>query len=465
MPDSHQQKVQSVATRIVALRNQKIPIRVYHSTTTTTRTERFKKDEVVDISALNRVLHIDPAKPSALVEPNVAMDELVQATAKHGLIPPVIPEFPGVTVGGAIAGDSGQSSSFKFGVFHNTVLSYELVLGSGEVITASPSENADLFHNISGSCGSLAIITAIEVSLVPATKYVRIDYIPTRNTPQLLEKLLVAAQMESIDFIDAIQFENETGVIMLGWRTDERRGLPIRRTTEFHNDWFYRHALNMLTRGGGDVVPLYDYVFRYDRGAYWMGNFAFNEVHLPNTRLTRLMFAPILKTRVMSRILQESHMGQEYLLQDIHLPLESVTEFLEYVARELAVSPIWFLPVAAKGFAHTKIKSALGFIMNIGIWSQTKLKKDQFIAKNIALEKEVVRLGGTKALYGHFYLDEPLFWQNLNHAKYTELRQKYHAEGAFPTTYEKIIVREHYKRTLFKGIIRALRPRWKLPLS
>lgn len=41
------------------------------------------------------------------------MDALVEATVKHGLVPPVVPEFPGITVGGAYNGTGGESSSFR----------------------------------------------------------------------------------------------------------------------------------------------------------------------------------------------------------------------------------------------------------------------------------------------------------------------------------------------------------------
>jgi delta24-sterol reductase len=38
------------------------------------------------------------------------MDRLVQTTLKYGLIPPVVMELPGITVGGGYAGTPGESS-------------------------------------------------------------------------------------------------------------------------------------------------------------------------------------------------------------------------------------------------------------------------------------------------------------------------------------------------------------------
>ena len=45
------------------------------------------------------------------------MDALVAATLPHALLPLVVMEFPGITVGGGFSGTSGESSSFRHGPF------------------------------------------------------------------------------------------------------------------------------------------------------------------------------------------------------------------------------------------------------------------------------------------------------------------------------------------------------------
>lgn len=64
---------------------------------------------MVDTSGLNHVITIDTKSMTALVEPNVPMDALVEATLREGLLPPVVMEFPGITVGGGFAGTAGES--------------------------------------------------------------------------------------------------------------------------------------------------------------------------------------------------------------------------------------------------------------------------------------------------------------------------------------------------------------------
>ena len=53
--------------------------------------------------------------------------DLVAATLRHGLVPIVVPELKTITIGGAVAGCSIESMSFRYGGFHDTCLEYEVI--------------------------------------------------------------------------------------------------------------------------------------------------------------------------------------------------------------------------------------------------------------------------------------------------------------------------------------------------
>jgi delta24-sterol reductase len=148
--------------------------RIFHGSTNSTWLAQ--KHRVVDISALSNVIRIDQASKTATVEPNVPMDKLVEATLKHGLIPLVVMEFPGITVGGGYAGSAGESSSFMYGYFGQTINSVEMVLANGEVITAPKTTHPDLFRGARGALGTLEITTLIELQLVRAKRFVKVTY-------------------------------------------------------------------------------------------------------------------------------------------------------------------------------------------------------------------------------------------------------------------------------------------------
>jgi FAD/FMN-containing dehydrogenase len=100
MDKNHKAKVNEISLRVKDYYKNNLPFRIYHGSTNSTRIASFKRSEMVDASTLNHVLSVDSEKMSAIVEPNVPMDKLVRETLKYNLVPPVIMEFPGITVGG-----------------------------------------------------------------------------------------------------------------------------------------------------------------------------------------------------------------------------------------------------------------------------------------------------------------------------------------------------------------------------
>ena len=66
------------------------------------------------------------------------MDDLVDVTLRHNLVPPVVTEFPGITFGGAFAGQAGESSSFRHGLFDKTVTWLGIVLANGMIGSVRP---------------------------------------------------------------------------------------------------------------------------------------------------------------------------------------------------------------------------------------------------------------------------------------------------------------------------------------
>ena len=83
-------------------------------------------------------------------------EDLVDATLPHGLMPLVVPQLKTITLGGAVTGLGIESSSFRNGLPHESVLEMEILTGDGEVVAATPDgEHADLFHGFPNSYGTL----------------------------------------------------------------------------------------------------------------------------------------------------------------------------------------------------------------------------------------------------------------------------------------------------------------------
>jgi FAD/FMN-containing dehydrogenase len=176
--DRHNEAVAIIASDFRQFHERKKPFRIYHGSTNTTRQSQFTRDATIDITELSRVLKVDRSTKTALVEPNVPMDRLVEATLQYGLLPPVVMEFPGITVEGGFAGTGGESSSFRHGFFDRTVNWIEIVLPDGDIVTASNTDKRDLFHGAASSFGTLGITTLLELQLIDAKTYVGLTYHP-----------------------------------------------------------------------------------------------------------------------------------------------------------------------------------------------------------------------------------------------------------------------------------------------
>ena len=96
----HRDDVLALSKQVEAFYKTGTRIKINHGNTNSTRSQKFDPQKTIDISRLSRILEVNVQEGYALVEPNVPMDMLVNVTLQHGLIPPVVMEFPGITAGG-----------------------------------------------------------------------------------------------------------------------------------------------------------------------------------------------------------------------------------------------------------------------------------------------------------------------------------------------------------------------------
>ncbi|UCD83473.1 MAG: FAD-binding protein [Deltaproteobacteria bacterium] len=128
---------------------------------------------VVSFERMNRILEIDEEDMKAVVEPGVVTADFHREVEKVGLFYPPDPaseEFS--TLGGNVAECAGGLRAVKYGVTRDYVLGLELVLPTGEIVTAGVETvkgvvGYDLTRLIVGSEGTLGIVTKIILKLLP----------------------------------------------------------------------------------------------------------------------------------------------------------------------------------------------------------------------------------------------------------------------------------------------------------
>jgi delta24-sterol reductase len=447
--DRHKRAVAEVASKVKDYFTRKEPFRISHGSTNSTR-PNFKK-RVVDISALRNVISVDAASKTALVEPNVPMDRLVEATLPYGMIPPVIMEFPGISVGGGYAGTAGESSSFKYGFFDRTINDVEMVLADGEVVHANEKENKDLFRGGAGAVGTLGVTTLVKLQLVEAKKFVKTTYWPVRSVSQAVTAVREHTQGskgERNDYVDGVLFSKDHGAIVTGEMTDD---LPPNTQPQTFSSpwdpWFYLHvesATRSSTEPVVEYIPLAEYIFRYDRGGFWVGRSAFQYMRFPFNKLTRWFLDDFCHTRMLYRALHASGIATRYIVQDMALPYPNAEKFINYTDETFNIWPIWLCPLKQSPqptmHPHTKGDLADDQMLNIGLWGFGPSDPSTYLAKNRALEKTLGELGGMKWLYAHTYYSKDEFWSQFDREWHESLRKKYRADGALPGVYDKVHV-------------------------
>jgi delta24-sterol reductase len=467
----HNLVVQELAEEVSRFHAAQVPFRINHGSTNSTR-RRDPATPQLHIAHLNNILVIDTEQQLAIVEPNVPLDSLVSKTLQFGLMPLVVMEFPGITVGGGFSGASGESTGWKEGLFDCSVEEVEMILGNGRVVHAKrDGDNAELFNAARCTLGTFGVVALLTIRLTKAKDSVQLVYHQTADVKETIRDLAKLCQkpQADIDFIEAVQYSMEKGVIITGRHVSSASAtlhqIARQRFDRSTDPWFYMHAKNTL-EGQTELVPTQSYLFRHDRGAFWSGEVFLNYYGLPNTRLIRWLLNPLMTARAIYKAMLATDSADAAIVQDLLLPLETSEAFVQYVAAELNIWPLWICPIAKKtGAEHivgwpfyktqcnedTALGTDLGnsslnneeLILNFGVWGPTNPDPTAVRTTNRTMEQKLRELRGMKVPYAANFYTENEFWDLYDRRRYDDLRRKWHAE-ALPTMYDKVRRKQSY---------------------
>ncbi len=120
---------------------------------------------LIDLS-LMKGIRVDPARRIARAEPGLRLAEFDQETQVFGLAAPTglisNTGIAGLTLGGGVGWLSGL-----YGLACDNLLSVDIVTADGKLVTASTTENPDLFWGVRGGSGNFGVVTSFEYRLHP----------------------------------------------------------------------------------------------------------------------------------------------------------------------------------------------------------------------------------------------------------------------------------------------------------
>jgi len=141
----------------------------------------------------NRFLAFDEATNIVRVEPGVNLGDLLAFASARNLLPPVIPGYPTITVGGAVAMNVHGKNQFKTGNFADHVKSLTLYHPDKGETTCSLDENPALFSLTLGGFGLTGHITSVSLALA---------ILPGRGLK--MERHLVSNLRETVDLMEKL---------------------------------------------------------------------------------------------------------------------------------------------------------------------------------------------------------------------------------------------------------------------
>lgn len=83
-------------------------------------------------------------------------------------------------------------------------------------------ENSELFYSVPWSYGTLGFLVSADLKIVPAKKYVKVEYMPVYSFDDIQKKFSEEVmKKENNDFVEGLMYSENTAVIMTANMTDE----------------------------------------------------------------------------------------------------------------------------------------------------------------------------------------------------------------------------------------------------
>lgn len=418
----------------------------------------------VPMGDLSAILGVDHTRKVVRVEPFATTGDVAKYLDDRGLQMEVTIEMKGATIGGLVLAIGMTTHSHVSGLMHDIVEAYELVTAEGELIRVErEGEHADLFRALPWSHGTLGLLVAMELRVVPATKYVHLIYRPFNDINAYIEAHQAQLTAQNPPwFLEGQVFGPNQAVLIEGHLiTDSEAAnsnLRVNDVNAWYNPFFYKHVESMLEHGQvrEELTPTYSYLMRHERSmCMTMGAIIPTATKPWFYRLFGWLMPPNLSFMKNARPEQErENVMRTQVYQDFAFPYEHFADLLKHLDKEFEIYPLLIYPckVEDKGgmvrLLENKGKTWTGETqshqyMNLGIYGYPKPIRNgetQYptVHKVREIEGMIRERGGFLHTYVDIFSTQEEFETMFDHSLWHKMREQYGCEGVLPTIYEKV---------------------------
>jgi FAD/FMN-containing dehydrogenase len=177
----------------------------------------FNGEVLLSLARLDKVREVDPVSNTMTVEAGVTLARAREAAADADrLYPQLLPSEGTCTIGGNLATNAGGTTALAHGVARSHALGLEVVLADGRVLhdlnkLKKDNTGYDLKNLFIGSEGTLGVITAATLRLVPRPRSVETAFLGVRS-PQAAVDLLTLAEERTAGGVTSFELMARSGV-------------------------------------------------------------------------------------------------------------------------------------------------------------------------------------------------------------------------------------------------------------
>ncbi|SEM68754.1 FAD/FMN-containing dehydrogenase [Cryobacterium luteum] len=428
------------------------PIRLAKRTSNLFRTRTNTRVPGLDTSGLTNVISIDAAARTADVAGMCTYENLVAETLRYGLAPLVVPQLKTITLGGAVTGLGLESTSFRNGLPHESVLEMDILTGAGDVLTASPTGNSELFRAFPNCYGTLGYTVRLRIELEPVERFVALTHVRFHSLDDLvaaMDGILMTGSLDgvAVDYLDGVVFGADESYLCLGRKTSDPG--PV---SDYSGQQIYYRSLRHERGVTTDRLTIHDYLWRWDTDWFWCSQ-AFGAQHPLVRRIWPRTLRRSSTYGKLMRIEQRFHLGdrieqlhrrppRERVVQDVEIPIERCAEFLGWFLNNVPIEPIWLCPLRLRGeerWPLYPIRPKQGYV-NVGFWSTVPVGSIEG-ETNRLIEHKVGELDGRKSLYSDSYYSREEFDELYGGDSYRAAKKRYDPDSRLLDLYSKAVQR------------------------
>ncbi len=443
--EAHRQRCQRLVDSLAAAPDD---IRLGKDTSNLFRSRVALNTRSLDVRDFTSVLEVNPKEGWVDVEGMTTYEDLVAATLPFGVMPMVVPQLKSITIGGAVTGIGIESSSFRYGLPHESVIDMDILTGDGQIVTASASNDcSDLYYGFANSYGTLGYALRLKIRTVPVKPFVELTHHRFESPERNFEALGQFCEDPEVDFVDGVVFGDQEHYVTTGRFVDHSPQPPSDYT------WMKMYFKSIREKQR-DWLSVEDYIWRWDTDWFWCSKNVFAQSTLVRVlagreRLNSVTYQKIMRwndrTGVMRSINRWRGVHTESVIQDVDIPIQHACEFLQFFHREIGIKPIWTCPTKpldpAANFDLFPMNPETLYV-NFGFWDVIKTRDAMPAGHfNRLVEAKVRELGGLKSLYSDSFYKEDEFWALFDGKSYRALKSRYDSAGRFKDLYQKCVLR------------------------